>query len=1086
MGCFRTQFSGPGSWLLLALGNLKGLWQPSFTPRVWVFLEEGACRNVTLGDLCGHRGGGGKGPLESFAPLLLAEQEYDEEAVIDQGKWSSTASFHSEHQLQSHRARDVGRRRVMRSRSPSCGRQASPAQRVQAILGSQEDEQHAPHKLFCQMAELCVAEGEAAEWKDAARWFKFEEDLEDGSECWSKPYVATLSLPSLLELRSLISSGTVLLDIGASSMEEIADAILHQQGQSSGLDEQARARVREVLLLQHQSKERKSFLARAVARGELFSRALTAAEGFCRAWVPAGSPWQSPGNLPTSPSAFVPLPVSALSPQPSADAAVAEGERKQESSTTALGKEELRLLKRIPSGAEACSLLVGELGALQQPLLAFVRLAQAVLLPGLTQVPIPTRFLFVLLGPAGKAQQYHEVGRAMATLMTDEVFQEVAYKGRKPGDLLAGLAEFLEQVKVLPAGQWDPSIRIKPPEKVPPQEKRKVPGAAGGSAAPSEPARHTGPELEWTGRFCGGFIQDVKRKVPWFWSDFRDAFSLQCLASVLFLYCAGMSPVITFGGLLGEATEGCMSAMESLMGACLCGVVYCLFAGQPLTILGSTGPILVFEKIIYHFCKEQALSYLSLRACIGLWTTFFSLVLVVTDASSLVRYITRFTEETYASLICLIFIYEALEKLSQLRVTYPVHTPGALASYTNSSCECVAPAQPSLETLRFWESSKLDVPGIAWHNLTVTECRHLRGEFRGPACGPHGPYVPNVFFWCCILLFSTFALASFLKNLRSSPFFTTKVRSLISDFAVFLTLVTMVLTDYLVGIPSPKLHVPSEIKLTRDDRGWFISPLGPNPVWTVFAALIPALLCTVLIFMDQHITVAIVNRKDHKLKKGCGYHLDLFVVSVLLGVCSLMGLPWFVAATVLSITHVNSLKVESAGSAPGEQPRFLGVREQRVTGLMVFVLMGCSVFLTSVLKLIPMPVLYGIFLYMGVSSLRGLQFFKRLLLVLMPSKHQPDFLYLRHVPLRKVHLFTFIQVLCLTLLCLIKMSPAALIFPLLDLALVLVRKAMDFWFSKRELSLLDDLLPERRKKEESAKTEGQQEEGCSCCNPYPG
>lgn len=74
------------------------------------------------------------------------------------------------------------------------------------------------------------------------------------------------------------------------------------------------------------------------------------------------------------------------------------------------------------------------------------------------------------------------------------------------------------------------------------------------------------------------------------------------------------------------------------------------------------------------------------------------------------------------------------------------------------------------------------------------------------------------------------------------------------------------------------------------------------------------------------------------------------MVGVMLGICSLMGLPWFVAATVLSISHVNSLKVESECSAPGEQPKFLGIREQRVTGLMIFVLMGLSVFMTSVLK----------------------------------------------------------------------------------------------------------------------------------------
>lgn len=49
---------------------------------------------------------------------------------------------------------------------------------------------------------------------------------------------------------------------------------------------------------------------------------------------------------------------------------------------------------------------------------------------------------------------------------------------------------------------------------------------------------------------------DIKRKAPYYLSDFKDGMSLQCVASFLFLYCACMSPVITFGGLLGEATEG--------------------------------------------------------------------------------------------------------------------------------------------------------------------------------------------------------------------------------------------------------------------------------------------------------------------------------------------------------------------------------------------------------------------------------------------------------------------------------------------------------------------------------------------------
>ena len=66
------------------------------------------------------------------------------------------------------------------------------------------------------------------------------------------------------------------------------------------------------------------------------------------------------------------------------------------------------------------------------------------------------------------------------------------------------------------------------------------------------------------------------------------------------------------------------------------------------------------------------------------------------------------------------------------------------------------------------------------------------------------------------------------------------------------------------------------------------------------------------------------------LQKGGGYHLDLLIVGVLIIVCSIFGLPWFVAATVLSINHVRSLTRESECSAPGEKPQFLGIRYERV------------------------------------------------------------------------------------------------------------------------------------------------------------
>ncbi|KAM6995454.1 sodium bicarbonate cotransporter 3-like isoform 1-T2 [Tautogolabrus adspersus] len=1014
----------------------------------------------------------------------------DEEAVLDQGKTSATlhTNFEKE-ELESHRAVYVGvhvplgresrrrhrhrghrHHRKRRDRSDrEDGRESptydTPSQRVQFILGTEDgDEEHVPHDLFTELDELAFRDGDFQEWKETARWLKFEEDVEDGGERWSKPYVATLSLHSLFELRSCILNGTVLLDMRANTIDEIADMVIDSMLVSGQLEEDGREKVREAMLRRHHHQNEKKLsnripLVRSFADiGKKHSDPhLLERNGLL------ASPHSAPGNLDNNKNG---------------ESRINGGSR--ENSTVDFSKVDMNFMKKIPHGAEASNVLVGEVDFLDRPIIAFVRLAPAMLLTGLTEVPVPTRFLFLLLGPFGKGPQYHEIGRSMATLMTDEIFHDVAYKAKDRNDLLSGIDEFLDQVTVLPPGEWDPTIRIEPPKSVPSQEKRKMASAPNGSThgcdTIKEAEHQTGPELQRTGRIFGGLVNDVRRKAPFFWSDIKDAFSLQCLASVLFLYCACMSPVITFGGLLGEATKGNISAIESLFGASLTGVAYSLFAGQPLTILGSTGPVLVFEKILFKFCSDYDLSYLSLRTSIGLWTAFLCLLLVATDASSLVCYITRFTEEAFAALICIIFIYEALEKLVHLGEVYPINMDNQLDNLTFYRCQCSQPANASAEALKIWSKSNLTLENIEWEQLSVKECVDLKGVFVGSACSPNGPFVPDVLFWSVILFFTTFFLSSFLKQFKTKRYFPTKLRSTISDFAVFLTIMIMVLVDYLVGVPSPKLNVPDRFEPTSNTRGWLISPLGTNPWWTLLAAAVPALLCTILIFMDQQITAVIVNRKENKLKKGCGYHLDLLVVAVMLGVCSIMGLPWFVAATVLSISHVNSLKLESECAAPGEQPKFLGIREQRVTGFMIFFLMGCSVFMTSALKFIPMPVLYGVFLYMGVSSLKGIQLFDRIKLFGMPAKHQPDLIYLRYVPLWKVHIFTVVQMTCLIILWTIKASSAAVVFPMMVLALVFIRKLLDFFFTKRELSWLDDLIPESKKKKEDDKKKKEKED----------
>ena len=194
--------------------------------------------------------------------------------------------------------------------------------------------------------------------------------------------------------------------------------------------------------------------------------------------------------------------------------------------------------------------------------------------------------------------------------------------------------------------------------------------------------------------------------------------------------------------------------MEQLLACCIGGVLFSLFSGQPLTILGATGPMLVFEEILFNFCAKTDLDYMPFRMWIGLWTSFFCLLLVVSDASALVRYFTRYTEESFATLIGLIFIYEGAHKLFQISDHHPIPSDKVL----NQSCRCMIEHKVN--------------GSVTWlfSNSTIYNCDKDKDEYlRGDGCGG------GITLLSTILTFGTFFLVVKLKAFKTSRFFPTKV-----------------------------------------------------------------------------------------------------------------------------------------------------------------------------------------------------------------------------------------------------------------------------------------------------------------------
>lgn len=121
--------------------------------------------------------------------------------------------------------------------------------------------------------------------------------------------------------------------------------------------------------------------------------------------------------------------------------------------------------------------------------------------------------------------------------------------------------------------------------------------------------------------------------------------------------------------------------------------------------------------------RDHSLHYLEFRLWIGLWVAFFGVVLVATEASHLVRYFTRFTEEGFCALISLIFIYDSLKKMLSLADTFPINWQYRLDNVTSYSCVCnlSSPGEPK-QPLGWWEAGG-GCMGLHWDPATQLDGR---------------------------------------------------------------------------------------------------------------------------------------------------------------------------------------------------------------------------------------------------------------------------------------------------------------------------------------------------------------------------
>ncbi|GFY34039.1 anion exchange protein 3 [Trichonephila clavipes] len=779
---------------------------------------------------------------------------------------------------------------------------------------------HDPHELFVELHELKQYEyTDSLEWRQTARWIKYEEDVELGPDKWGKPHVPPLSFHSLLRLRHCLDSGGVLLDLEEKDLMGISKRIVDCLIQTDQINSDQKEAVLRALMLRHRHVNEKMLPAlRRNSSGYGNLNLLSHDKNRSPMFLKSLKIKQENDALHSQNNEELSIPPETVILMPSdnnlnnIDILPAS---KRKSVTYDKHLENIQgIQRRVPENSEGAAVLVGQLDDLDQPAAVFIRLAEGRHMPHFLEIPIKVRFLFVLLGPSDSILDYHEIGRAIGALMSNENFHTAAYRAKSKKDLLHAINNFLDTSTVVPPGKWEkqsllPIDEIRRKSLVPPRKRKDEPPK-------EEPDKLVYDPLQRKGKLFAGFVQDIRNRYPWYGTDFVDGLNLQCLASVIFIYFASVSGAVAFGGLLG----------------------------QPLIIIGTTAPLVLIDETLYKIFVENPL----------------------------------------------------------------------LPTYCNETS--------------------------------------INSSLLGDDFIPHSIPQPNTALLSTILMIGTFYIAYFLRHFRNSKFLGRSARRALGDFGVPIGLFIMVLIDYFIpNTYTEKLSVPEGFSPSTD-RDWGIIPY-PVTVWEVALAAVGGLLVFILLFMETQICELIISKK--KLKKGSGFHVDMVVVGVLNMLNGFIGCPWQCAAAVRSITHTSSLIVLSKTHAPGETPHIIEVKEQRLTNLLVSSLIGLSMFMTPLLRQVPQATLFGVFLYMGISALSGIHLYERFLLIFMPTKHHPDFNFVRKVRTSKMHLYTLIQIFCIAILWVIKMY-ATIAFPFALLSMILIHFQIKRLFTEEEIKALDE------------------------------
>ncbi|KAL5115409.1 hypothetical protein ACEQ8H_006709 [Pleosporales sp. CAS-2024a] len=500
-----------------------------------------------------------------------------------------------------------------------------------------------------------------------------------------------------------------------------------------------------------------------------------------------------------------------------------------------------------------------------------------------------------------------------------------------------------------------------------------------------------------------GMYHDVKRRAPYYWSDIRDAFTYRVFASTVRMYFVNVLPAIAFTLDMYRRTGGFFGINEALFSSALAAMVFSLLSCQPLTIVGVTGLIALFNYTIYDIISmHNAAIYPAFTAWVGIWAAIFHWIVAFGNFSDYMAYVTDFSSETFGLYVGIIYCIKGVEELVFL--FKPTTLAGGYLSIV-------------IAILYFGSVYGLEKLGSS--TLWTPWVRGILADYS---------FAFPTFFWVGFYWFPGRLRDTDIYRVPIvGAFEPTQARNWVIDFwhldvkwvfvAVPFGFLMMLLFYYDHNVSS----------LTAQARQYPLKkPAGFH--WDFFL-----LGCTC--FVGGILGLPLPNG----LVPQAPVHTDSLTVYE---------------------TKVEVIETKDGGEIRKPVVEATAVIEQRVSHF----LMGMAIWgtmtgpLLTVVHMMPVSVFAGVFFVVGWGSIESNGILKKLMYLMSEHRFlQPDN-PLNTVPQKHIWLFIAIQMLAVASTVAISQTVAAIAFPVLIIALIPIRTClMPRWFTPRELSIMDDL-----------------------------